>query len=325
MNQNKVVVSICCLAYNHEEYIAEALESLVGQRTDFPFEIICNDDASTDSTSSIIEEYANRYPAIIKPIFQERNQRKNGGDIIWDYFYPTAQGKYIAYCDGDDYWITEDRLQKQVDFLESNRDYSLCLTNYYYLFGNKMKLAKTNLPSGDVPPEKIMMWENCPPQLNTCLFRKSDAANRPDLFKKIGGGDGSMLSISDLPLFIYLSLIGKVYFSPEPTSVWRRHGAAWGYSGTAAERAQYRRDEAKFYEKLNQYTDYKYDDVIIAKINACNVLAAACLGDYKTAAKLQKNSTVGISEKRKLVNSFGAYFPNAARFVERIKIKHEIN
>lgn len=116
------LVSICCIAYNHEQFIEDALEGFLIQRTDFPFEILIHDDASKDRTADIIREYESAYPNIIKPIYQTENQYSKGnrpGHINMS----RAKGKFIALCEGDDYWTDPLKLQIQVDFLEEHSDY----------------------------------------------------------------------------------------------------------------------------------------------------------------------------------------------------------
>jgi glycosyltransferase involved in cell wall biosynthesis len=121
------LVSICCVTYNHANYIKEAIEGFLMQKTSFPFEVIIHDDASTDGTIAIIKSYAVEHPELILPIFQSENQySKKQGPILPRFVYPHARGKYISVCEGDDYWIDPNKLQKQVDFLEWNREYSMC-------------------------------------------------------------------------------------------------------------------------------------------------------------------------------------------------------
>lgn len=121
------LVSICCITYNHAPYIRECLDGFMMQKTKFPIEIIINDDASTDGTTEIIKEYEAQYPDIIKPIYQVENQYSKGVRGMYANFcFPRAQGKYIALCEGDDYWTDPLKLQKQVDFLESHPDYVMC-------------------------------------------------------------------------------------------------------------------------------------------------------------------------------------------------------
>ena len=119
---DKPLVSICCTAYNHELYITEAIESFLMQETDFPFEVLVHDDCSTDDTANIIREYEKKYPNIIKPIYQKENQYSKGVKIT-PIVIKKSVGKYIALCEGDDYWTDLFKLQKQVDFLEENDDY----------------------------------------------------------------------------------------------------------------------------------------------------------------------------------------------------------
>lgn len=124
--KGKPMVSICCITYNHEPYIRDCLEGFMMQKTSFPFEVLIHDDASTDHTADIIREYEAKYPDIIKPIYQTENQYSKGVSINRIFNYSRAQGKYIARCEGDDYWIDPLKLQKQFDFMEKNPDYSIC-------------------------------------------------------------------------------------------------------------------------------------------------------------------------------------------------------
>lgn len=126
----KPLVSIVTLAYNHGRYIRQCLDGFVMQVTDFPFEVIIHDDASTDDTAEILREYEQKYPDIIKPIYQKENQYSKGIPIGATYLYPKAQGKYIAECEGDDWWTDSSKLQKQVDFLEAHPEYQMCTTSY---------------------------------------------------------------------------------------------------------------------------------------------------------------------------------------------------
>ncbi len=125
---DNITVSIICDTYNHEKYISQCLDGFMMQKTNFAFEVLIHDDASTDNTANIIREYESKYPNVIKPIYQTENQYSKGASsYIWKtYQLPRAKGEYIAMCEGDDYWTDPNKLQKQVDFLENNEDYSIC-------------------------------------------------------------------------------------------------------------------------------------------------------------------------------------------------------
>ena len=120
------MVSISCITYNHAPYIRECLDGFMMQKTNFAFEVLIHDDASTDGTADIIREYEAKYPDIIKPIYQTENQYSKGISPSASFNFPRAKGKYIALCEGDDYWTDPLKLQKQVDFLESHPDYVMC-------------------------------------------------------------------------------------------------------------------------------------------------------------------------------------------------------
>lgn len=120
------VVSICCITYNHEKYIEEAIDSFLMQETNFPFEIVIGEDCSTDNTRKIVEEYVKKYPNIIKLIVSENNvgMQANGQRTM-----EACTGQYIAGCEGDDYWTDKKKLQIQKDFLELNPEYIICYTD----------------------------------------------------------------------------------------------------------------------------------------------------------------------------------------------------
>lgn len=128
-NQQPLMVTIRCIAYNQEKYIRDCLEGFVMQKTNFRFEAIVHDDASTDGTAAIIKEYAEKYPDIIKPILETENLYSKHDGSLQRIMEEACKGKYVAFCEGDDYWTDPLKLQKQVDFLESHPDCSLCFHN----------------------------------------------------------------------------------------------------------------------------------------------------------------------------------------------------
>lgn len=136
-DQSNILVSICCITYNHAPFIRKALDGFLMQQAPSSVpqgskmsdwcEILIHDDCSTDGTTEIVKEYAAKYPDLIFPFYEEENQySKLGAAKIDIYNYNRARGKYIAYCEGDDYWTDPDKLQKQVDFMDAHPDYSVC-------------------------------------------------------------------------------------------------------------------------------------------------------------------------------------------------------
>lgn len=125
------LVSICCTAYNHEKYIAQTLDCFLSQRCSFDYEILIHDDASTDRTPEIIREYVQKHPDVIFPIFQQENQYSKGLSIDGTFNFPRARGKYIALCEGDDFWCDPDKLQRQIAHMEEEPSCTFCFTNGY--------------------------------------------------------------------------------------------------------------------------------------------------------------------------------------------------
>jgi glycosyltransferase involved in cell wall biosynthesis len=117
-------LSVWCIAYKHEKFIRDAIEGFLFQQTDFPVEIFVHDDASTDGTAEIIREYAAKYPKLFWTVLQKENQCSKGNSIILYEYMALQRGKFIALCEGDDYWTDEFKLTKQVEFLEKNPGYS---------------------------------------------------------------------------------------------------------------------------------------------------------------------------------------------------------
>jgi glycosyltransferase involved in cell wall biosynthesis len=138
MKEYKTLVSVCCITYNHAKYIKECLGGFLMQKTNFKFEILVHDDASTDGTKEIIEEYTAKYPDLFFPVYQKENQYSKGvRGMMARFNFPRARGKYIALCEGDDYWTDPLKLQKQVDFLEENEEYVFC----YHRFMTKQEVS----------------------------------------------------------------------------------------------------------------------------------------------------------------------------------------
>lgn len=131
-SEEKPLVVIRSLVYNHEPYLRDCLEGFVMQQTTFPFVAVVHDDCSTDGSAAILREYAEKYPHIIKPVYETENQySKKDGSLrrVMDEACAKYGAKYYALCEGDDYWTDPHKLQKQVDFMEDHPDYTLTFCN----------------------------------------------------------------------------------------------------------------------------------------------------------------------------------------------------
>lgn len=223
------LVSICCITFNHEKYIEDTLEGFLIQDTDFAFEILIHDDASTDRTAEIICEYHKRYPKIIKPIYQIENQYSKGIRPNLEFNYPRAKGKYIAMCEGDDYWIDSKKLQKQIKFLDEHKDF---IATYHKVQivneNNEQKNVNLNIYklNSKIFTKNEIEKDKLPGQLGSIVYRniwRDLNEETKELYKS--------LNVSgDRKLALILVLEGKIYCFSEEMSAYRRvvnEGASW--------------------------------------------------------------------------------------------------
>jgi len=186
------------------------------QKTNFRFEAIIHDDASTDGTADIIRTYAERYPDIIKPIFESENQYKKYDGSLMHIMDENTHGKYVAICEGDDYWIDPLKLQKQVDFLELHKDYSIVYTGYEVVdFENKRKIVRKPKPvAGNITRELI---EKNPIVTATVMYRHKCYDGYKDFLSLFN----QKMMFGDLSLWIHLSTKGNVGYIKDLTAARR--------------------------------------------------------------------------------------------------------
>jgi glycosyltransferase involved in cell wall biosynthesis len=223
------LVSIICTSYNQEAFIRDALEGFVMQKTDFPFEIIVHDDASTDRTVEIIKEYELKYPELFFNIYQETNQYSKGNGLIGKIIFGAARGKYIALCEGDDYWTDPLKLQKQVDFLEENPNVGIVHSAYLIQDDNKNTLQKIKTPVNHT--DKDIAWRIIGQELFICT---SSILSRAGIHHKIVNDfakDYSLVPIGDTQTWFHFARISNIGYIDEVLSVYRKSGT--GITGSA--------------------------------------------------------------------------------------------
>ncbi len=215
-NAENPLVSVRCITYNHEPYIAQALDGFLMQKTNFPFEVIVHDDASTDKTAEIIREYEKKFPKIIKPIYEKENQYSKHDGSLGRIVNSALKGKYVAMCEGDDYWIDENKLQMQVDFLEGNPEYGMCYTDYNVYYQNKRKMQYDLFKSRINPLSKEITLANWIYEMGyiapmTWVFKKSLF----DSYNSFNSLDGTFVMVAH---FLAKS---KIKYLMKTTSVYR--------------------------------------------------------------------------------------------------------
>lgn len=209
-------VSVICCAYNQESYIRECIDGLVNQDTSFRYEIIIHDDASADGTADIIREYHQKYPDLIRPICQRENQYSRKTGILKTFVYPRLKGKYVAICEGDDYWTDPKKLQKQVEVLEAEPHYSMCST------ACDRHVQETGETSAFFPSvQRILSWEN--------LLKKNCIANLTTLvrteylveYNRDVSPTMPSFPMGDYPMWLFMASKGPVIQLADNTATYR--------------------------------------------------------------------------------------------------------
>lgn len=314
----KPLVSVYCLAYNHEKYIENALNGFISQKTDFSYEVFVHDDSSTDNTAGIIKEYAEKYPDIIKPILQTENMYSKGVRIFKNYIFPLINGKYIAVCEGDDYWCDENKLQMQVDWLENHPDYSCCVHNTKVIdcSDGKEHLLNACLEDRDISIEEIIQWKGGLFHTSSYMYRYEYGAI-PSVFFIKGSGD--------YPRAVYLATCGKIRYLSNVMSVYRYlTPGSWSvkmYRSTETDNRliDHYCDRITMLNKVNEYTKGKYAECIqeVIRRNEYNILYAQ--NDLKTIKKRYDEYYKQLTKKDKLYANMRFYCPFLLRFFHKIQ------
>lgn len=213
------------IAYNHQAYIAQALDSILMQKTNFPFEIVIGDDGSKDDTRMICESYVAKYPDRIRYHYHPKNigMMPNFIGVL-----ESAKGQYVAICEGDDYWTDDSKLQSQADFLDAHPDYSMCCHLHYVLTNNKL-LEKHKPLSGDFQTVSTEDYMLHPFFHTTSYFFRNEAQPRPypQWYYQVLAGDHFLV--------LFISLHGKMGCLNKRMSVFRNHGSSVSFTRTALE------------------------------------------------------------------------------------------
>lgn len=251
-------VSVYCLVFNHGKYLRSALDGFIRQKVNFPFEVIVHDDCSTDNSASIINEYAIKYPNIIRPIYQKENQYSKGINIKHTFIAPLVKGDYVAVCEGDDYWCDDLKLQKQVDFLDNHPEYIACVHDTLQKNQNDGSSFRM-LDFGedrDITLEDILKGRCY--HTSSVLYRTQMIFSCPPFYK-------AAKAFGDVPLAIDLALNGKIRYLNDVMSVYR-HGTigSWSYKNECDlhSRVVSYTNYINMLISVNEYTNYKYDELI---------------------------------------------------------------
>jgi len=265
---NEIKVSVTCIAFNHEYCIGEALDSFLMQETDFKFEILINDDASTDRTIEILKKYANAYPNIVNPVFQIENQFSQGINTM-AILFPMIKGEYVAFCDGDDYWIDKYKLKIQVEEIEKYPDVDMCFHSTYKLVDNvREEVTSRHAENTKVfPPEEVILGGGAFCPTASLLFTNRLISSLPSWFNTAIPGDFvSQIMGATRGGALYLDRSMAVY----------RVGVESSWTVSETQKSSKRRQSVlnRFKDQLdviNQYLDFKFKNEIEKVLHDANL------------------------------------------------------
>jgi len=277
-----VMVTIRCITFNQAPYIRQCLDGFVMQKTNFRFEAIVHDDASTDGTADIVREYSEKYPDIIRPIIETENQFTIGGfQQINKMIYPLIRGKYLADCEGDDYWTDPLKLQKQVDYLESHPECTLTLSNGYgYIEKEKLTVLLNPIPikeSRVITMHEVLKEKNGLIPTASMLFRKEMVESEPDWCLRA--------PVGDRPLRMWCAINGTVYYDVTPMVTYRK-----GSIGSFTQRVtniDYARSILDnmnvFFDAFDEYTKMEYHEDVQYMKDREEYLFYSRIGDLRSS------------------------------------------
>lgn len=325
--EQEIMVSVNCLVYNHAKYLRKCLDGFVMQKTNFKFEVLIHDDASTDGSQDIIREYEEKYPDIIKPIYQTENQYSKHIPISKIYQYPRVKGKYIAFCEGDDYWCDKNKLQKQFEILEHDENLSICVHKVQSINEDGSLIENDTHPSIHLPNYLnscdliSLLMSN-----NSYQFQTSSYMVRSEIMKEMASNTPKFVSLAkvgDYTIMEYCATKGSLYFIDDIMSCYRK-GAIGSWTSEFSNNKELQISvilgSVESLKSFNEYTDYEYDEMINYKICSEEFKYFRVSNDYKSCMnKKYKKIRKSLNKKEYFYILLNAYFKNIFIFLKRIK------
>lgn len=312
----KTDITIFCLTYNHVGYIKDALEGFLNQKTQYNYDIFVYDDASTDGTSEILREYKDKYPDLFKIYISERNLYKvaDREAIMMNLYRKYIQGKYVAWCEGDDYWIDSNKLQMQVQYMEAHPECSMTAHGSVWL-DCQINEKKNYLPFNeerDLTAEEIILQPTG--NLSTAsLVMRREIFMRDDRYPRCG--------VMDRPLQMYALCHGKIHFFPFIMSVYRyMHQGSWSMEMDKEfdNIILHCYDMVHFLEMYNQYTHMKYNKCI--RKNIISYMDICIYRYLAMGVKDYREKCIQIDNN--IVKEYGQYLKRQCELFEWIKGSH---
>lgn len=293
-------ITVVIMTFNHRDYIKQALDSILSQKIDVDFDILIHDDCSDDGTYQILLDYQNKYPKKIRIIRQESRKFIIEGFnmMIFNHVVPHINSKYVAYCDGDDYWCDDLKLKKQYEFMETHPEYSMCFHCAYQLRLNNDLSSKWFIKDeGDIELKDLISENTGIPIATSSIFVKSEVFKYFSDWRKA-------YSVEDLPLYMTAALEGKIHRFADIMCVYRQFSVgSWSSQNKSNVNRLIAHQEnlikgAKFFD---EQTNYKHHILIIKHVEGCEFRLAQLKKDFKTIfSKKNKRFLKRLSQKEKI-------------------------
>lgn len=269
MLESEKALTVICVTYGHEAYIEKAIQGVLLQKTDFPVQMFIGEDASPDNTREIIEKYANKYPDKIVPYYRKKNM---GALPNYVALLNEVKTRYVAICDGDDYWTDPNKLQKQVDFLEENREFSMVTHGIRICHGTNSpeeeQIAPLDHYSDEIRSRGYLTFDD--------LFPVNYIASLTVVYrwKFLDTGVPKWLpemKIGDFPLTLMHADIGKIGVLSECMGVYRKHSQSlWFHHGTAKHRLETAEAMVNLFNKIDLELDHRHHNTLQKQIDLIN-------------------------------------------------------
>lgn len=256
---DKIYTSVICIVFNQDKYIRDAIDSFLAQVTEYKFEIIIHDDVSTDSTRNILKEYKQKYPSIIKLILQDVNQFTINGAMPFKHSFSMAEGEYIAICEGDDFWVDENKLQRQITELKNNMGLDLCFHSALYFDGSETFLTAKYAKTNSVIKVESVIGKDYGSIATASLFLRREALDEYLDFVM----SRPWLTVGDIYIHFFSAKRGGAFYINTPMSVYNvLVEGSWTQTLTSRKLENHTAQRIIAYHELDELTKYKYSESI---------------------------------------------------------------
>ena len=256
---DEITVSVICLAYNHEAWIRDALEGFVSQQAPFRFEVLVHDDASTDGTTDIIREYQARYPELIFPVFQTENQYSRGVPVSLRFLAPRIRGRYVALCEGDDFWRDPNKLAKQVAAMEARPEIDICAhATVRQRAGRRHGYVVPRLRDALLPAEKVIIGGGSRYVATSSLLCRTEAYKRMTPMREI--------LVNDYVLQLQGAMRGGMYYLADCMSVYRVGVPGSWNDLHRGRRQEIRQTNRRMLQAFDRYSDGRFHEAVALRL-----------------------------------------------------------